>query len=382
MSSPPSEASSTDGDRPAAAPDYVRLPERGDVPAPRFGHTMTLLNDQCVVLFGGAVGTGEGGHYTITADSYTLELPSNRWARIRAQPDAPTARAAHAAACVDEQQMVVFGGTTGGARLSPDDLHLLELDLGTEDPPIWVVVPVVGRRPPARYGHSMVFKKPYLIVFGGSNGYSAMCDVWIFSIDGSPYQWDELVVQNEYPPPRLYHSAELCPSGPTKGMIVIFGGRTNDQDVCLNDTWGLRQHANGRWSWVQAPLTDGVVPEPRFQHGCVFWGGKLVIVGGRGAAFEKPLPSAVYDTETCQWYEMAARDSFRHAAWALGESLFCCGGFGHEDAVRPSLRLSSLSLGEAVSFAIGQKAVGEAEAMTEATTSPGATLGSAAAQYL
>ena len=40
---------------------------------------------------------------------------------------APSARAAHAAACVDTYQLVIFGGATGGGQLSSDELYYIPL---------------------------------------------------------------------------------------------------------------------------------------------------------------------------------------------------------------------------------------------------------------
>ena len=109
------------------------------------------------------------------------------------------------------------------------------------------------------------------------------------------------------PLPRVYHSAEataplpslcerdrhssmlvfgseVCRDGPAAGMMVVFGGRTAEnkslkeslreqraflncfhrvgsvfgllcsaeRDVGMQDTWGLRQHRDGRWDWVEA----------------------------------------------------------------------------------------------------------------------------------
>ena len=90
--------------------------ESGDVPAPRFGHTATLVGDKRIILFGGA--TGDTGRYTITADTYALDLETRNWKKLvpeqtGAQP--PSARAAHAAACVDQYQLVIYGGATGGS---------------------------------------------------------------------------------------------------------------------------------------------------------------------------------------------------------------------------------------------------------------------------
>lgn len=83
-------------------------------------------------------------------------------------------------------------------------------------------------------------------------------------------------------------------------LQVVFGGRTTDSRS-LRDAWGLRQHRDGRWDWVDAPIKKGVGPEPRFQHCCVFFGSKMLVIGGRDSDVSKPLPTAVYDTEACEW---------------------------------------------------------------------------------
>ena len=57
-----------------------------EVPLPRFGHTTTLVDRNRVILFGGA--TGDSGRYTITQDTFALEMgkPSG-WTKIN--PEGP-----------------------------------------------------------------------------------------------------------------------------------------------------------------------------------------------------------------------------------------------------------------------------------------------------
>ena len=47
------------------------LKVKGDVPLPRFGHTITKVSNNKSILFGGA--TGDTGRYTITADTYIFD---------------------------------------------------------------------------------------------------------------------------------------------------------------------------------------------------------------------------------------------------------------------------------------------------------------------
>ena len=111
--------------------------------------------------------------------------------------------------------MVVYGGATGGGSLASDDLYLLDLRNG-EQMAQWMIVPVIGETPGRRYGHTIVFHKPYLLVFAGLN------------VDKAPFSWLKLETQGEAPNVRVYHSAAMCHMGSATGMMVIFGGRTKD----------------------------------------------------------------------------------------------------------------------------------------------------------
>lgn len=257
------------------------------------------------------------GRYTITADLYLIDVTNNVSTKLVSE-NTPSPRAAHAAACVESMQVVVFGGATGGGALSSDEvckdlrqnnpIQLYLLDLRREKHLSWITVPTTGRSPGRRYGHTMVFCKPNLIVIGGNDGYVLACtrnrtrrqqasnDVWFLNVEKSPFCWAEVAFPPslKQPPKRVYHSADLCREGPAATMIVIFGGRSSD-NKSLNDIWGLRQHRDSTWDWMEAPVRFVAIPEPRYQHcksqsrrrllhkgaASCFVGTKLVIIGGR-----------------------------------------------------------------------------------------------------
>lgn len=310
---------------------------------------------------------------------------NNTWSRVQAEGTMPFARAAHAAACVDHSQMVIYGGATGGGSLSSDELYLL--DIRNEERSQWMSVPVMGTTPGRRYGHTMIFNKPLLIVFGGNNGQQAECDIWILDVERSPFQWQEVQVMGKRGPlPRVYHSAEVCREGPAAGMMVVFGGRTAE-NKSLKDTWGLRQHRDGRWDWVEAPAKRGPPPEPRFQHSCIFVDSKLLIIGGRGPEVSKPLPTAVYDTETCEWHNVCSVQRFRHSSWGMGGLLFSYGGFDHKNPSSPTSDLQVMDIERAIAASLSGVAVdGEADSPADANAvaeagPPGSTLDMAAPTY-
>lgn len=333
------------------------------VPSPRFGHTTTLVGHNTVVLFGGA--TGDGGHYIITRDTYVFDLTSHKWSLLPVEGNSttiPSARAAHAAACVDSSQLVIYGGAMGGGSLSMDELYLLDFTTKT-----WMCVPVTaGASPGRRYGHTMIFHKPLLMVFGGNNGKEAVNDVWVLDVENTPFAWNQIsLIHPRVPAARVYHSADICREGPASGMMVVFGGRTVDARS-LKDIWGLRQHRDQRWDWVEAPTKRGNPPEARFQHASFFCNTTLFIIGGRGSDVSRQLPTMIYCTETCEWQVLSTTvcNRFRHSIWGVPSAgvqlpdgappmLYTYGGFDHAYPSQPTNEMHMINL-EIVLREIGQ----------------------------
>ena len=342
--------------------------QAGEIPLSRFGHTCCQVGENYVVLFGGATGDSSG-KYTINNDTYILDMRTSVWSKLIPSPQdtvVPSPRAAHCSCKVDHMQMIVYGGATGGGSLSSDELFLLDVaDMSrtnfTSSKKIfsWLNVPTTGVTPGKRYGHVMVFSKPSLIVFGGNNGQTALNDIWTIDLGSSDnggarrnFTWTQVRVidPSRSPPPRVYHSADICTEGPAAGMVVVFGGRTSD-NRSLKDTWGLRQHRDGRWDWVEAPARRGPPPEARYQHCCLFWNTKLFIIGGRGSEASKHLPVSVYDTETCEWRDyMPGIDRFRHSAWLWDKKeVFSYGGFNHVAPSNPTSDLQQVNIAQLMS---------------------------------
>lgn len=292
-------------------------------------------------MFGGA--TGDTGKYLITGDTYILEMQNNqdqiKWTKLEGGGIAPAPRAAHSATSVDTLQMVVYGGATGGGSLASDDLYLLDLRNG-EKKAQWMIVPVVGKTPGRRYGHTIIFSKPFLLVFGGNTGTEPVNDVWCLNVDKAPFSWTCLETKGEKPCVRVYHSAALCSTGSATGMMVIFGGRTNDQSA-MKDAWGLRRHRDGTWDWVKAPYkipSDHMPDEPlsRYQHSTAFIGSLMLVIGGRTDTVGETVSLEVYDTETSEWARFPTIQRFRHACWCVDSTLFIHGGFDNESPTIPT----------------------------------------------
>jgi hypothetical protein len=72
----------------------------GDIPAPRFGHTLTMVSKTRAVLFGGAI--GDSGKFIITNETYIFDVPQKKWRKLETTGPVPSQRAAHAS-CMIEQ---------------------------------------------------------------------------------------------------------------------------------------------------------------------------------------------------------------------------------------------------------------------------------------
>ncbi|MEY2833036.1 MAG: hypothetical protein RLZZ574_2295 [Cyanobacteriota bacterium] len=76
------------------------VPQNMPNPESRFGHTVTMINMDKAIVFGGAVGTGV---FRITNDIFCFDCLTRTWVQMRPQnnSDSPSPRAAHAATSVE-----------------------------------------------------------------------------------------------------------------------------------------------------------------------------------------------------------------------------------------------------------------------------------------
>lgn len=313
----------------------------GDSPFPRFGHTLSQISKSKILLFGGA--TGNTGKYSINSDVFIFEIPSRKWRKLNPSGPIPTQRAAHATVYVEPGQIYIYGGATGGGGLSSDDLLLLDIRNG-EDKAIWMSSQIIGVTPGRRYGHSLVYYKPFVIVFGGNTGNEPVNDVWALNLEKFPMMWNKIDTKHECPPVRVYHSAAVCNVGSAAGMMVIFGGRTSDGSA-LNDTWGFRRHRDGRWDWVKAPYKNiGAKPLARYQHTSLFLNSLFLVIGGRTNNTADNIPLEIYDTQTSDWFKFGNFPRFRHASWITDQWLFLFGGFDQRNPNIPTDELLRINL--------------------------------------
>lgn len=341
--------------RPAPAPRPRPFPITGVPPGPRCGHTLTAitgpdanLSRAKLVMFGGATalegsspknpdGTTHGSSVPAgaaagirlagaTNDVHIFDVRSGRWEKVTPQGEAPSPRAAHAAAAVGN--MVVVQGGIGPAGLATDDLHVL--DFTEPDRPKWHRVVVQGAGPSARYAHTLsLVANRFLVAMGGNDGKATLGDSWALDTSEKPYQWRKITDAGDMPAPRMYATA----AARSDGLLLLCGGR-DANGTPLADAFGFARHRDGRWEWHTAP---GSVPAGRYQHSAVFVGARLHISGGAvggGRMVDESNSTVVLDTSAGVWCTPGESTTTgedytrrcRHAVAAVGPFVFIFGG--------------------------------------------------------
>lgn len=177
--------------------------------------------------------------------------------------------AAHAAAANDNMEMIIYGGSN---KSGPIDDKLWILNLGNKNGGIWSEIKTIWPTPGPRYGHSLIFMKPFFILFGGAGLNKMTNELWILNINISPCQWEKAKLENNnvIRCSRVYHTCGICPSGNYSGMMIILGGRDSSHNP-LNDIWRLSNYKNRNWSWSKLEWKDGYQIKPRYCHSMIFY---------------------------------------------------------------------------------------------------------------
>ena len=84
---------------PTQAHENLELAKNMTIPQARFGHTITMVNRNKVVLFGGA--TGDTGKYSMTGETFIFNMFLKTWTELQVKGVPPSPRAAHASTNVE-----------------------------------------------------------------------------------------------------------------------------------------------------------------------------------------------------------------------------------------------------------------------------------------
>ena len=325
--------------------NILPIDSNGNKPSPRFGHSLVMINNVKICIFGGAVGDTRKINYS--NETYIFNILTKLWIKleININKPMPQERAAHAAAINENEVMMIYGGSTKNGGLAEDEIWLLYLNEGKEGEGEWKKYPMNNEISPGpRYGHSLNYIKPYFVLFGGNFNPSLSNEVWIVNINEEIGKWQKINFKNEVAPcPRLYHTSLICNFGKFNGTLFIFGGRDSNENP-LNDIWRL-SFDQETWSWNRGIIKSNDEIIPRYNHSMIFYNELMIILGGRGHhSNNNPLPTEVYNTETSELFKFAGIPMNRHPSFIYQTFIYLYGGFNSKTPSQSIGNLSKISL--------------------------------------
>jgi Ras-related protein Rab-1A len=184
------------------APGYVGTP-----PSPRFLHSSCVSNELYVV-FGGC---GTGDFSKPLNDLHWLDLRSMQWNSPACNGEPPCPRYAHKMIHGPDDQLLVFGGSTGpgGVDVQPGVLYVFKLSTST-----WSTVQVSGTPPLERSFHTFDLIGKWGFAFAGST-LSSISDLYI--LDVSTMRWARPLYEGQINV-RAHASSVL------HDKLIVFGG--------------------------------------------------------------------------------------------------------------------------------------------------------------
>jgi hypothetical protein len=228
-------------------------------PCRRWGHTMTSIGQDRVLIYGGQTFDADTNIPTTLNDLYIYNKSTKAWFKPRGVESLP--RQWHTCSYIaDRQLLITFGGEAFHPKTAKsktvDQLMVLDCEIM-----LWYPPAVSGDAPSSRSGHSATLlpHKNQLVVFGGVKG-----SKWINAVsvlDTTLWKWHTPRVLGSAPKPRSYHSA----SAVRDNRVVIFGG--NDADASFNSVHVLEACADDatQWRWIN-PTVKGRPPSARTGH--------------------------------------------------------------------------------------------------------------------
>ena len=318
--------------------ELTKINQLGDIPANRFGHTIVFITKAKICLFGGSVGNSHKLNYN--NETFTYNILTKIWKKINIKnPDTiPSGRAAHSACAIGEGKMAIYGGSIANGGLAEDILNIFKLNLENENEGEWSQINSEGTRPGQRYGHSLNYLDPFIILFGGNLNPQLMNDIWVMNMKKKEkYTWIKIDIKGDIPVERLYHSSCLCPEGKFMNKLICFGGR-NPQNKPLNDLWALtlkntensigEQKIEASWTQIMTEGEDNFIH--RINHSMLFYKHYLFLLGGKNPS-PNPIPIEVFDMENNKLYKFKNINMNRHTNFIFEKDIFLFGGFNQKN---------------------------------------------------
>jgi len=173
----------------------------GERPPKRISFSSNLIFGDQLVIFGGSDELNTTN--TLFNDAYALNLTTMKWSKLCVQGTLPAPRTGHTSTVVDNK-MIVFGGY--GINLSKsqrkyyDDIYVLDCNTFT-----WNKLETSGVKPVPRHNHTTTAVGPELVVYGGRAGDKIFEDIHVLDVD--KLEWRVPTISGKVPHGRELHCA-------------------------------------------------------------------------------------------------------------------------------------------------------------------------------
>jgi Galactose oxidase, central domain/Kelch motif len=292
----------------------------GESPCPRWGHTMTAVDKNRVLVYGGQTLDKNTKLPVTLQDLFLFDCSTKTWFKPFNCLGLP--RQWHTATYLPERRLLIsFGGEAVDPKTHKVKNESTVMVLDTEIM-LWYPPTVSGDVPSSRSGHTATVLGNDLVVFGGVRGRKWLNTVSI--LDCTLWKWTTPKVVGAAPQPRSYHTAVAMADN---NRIVIFGG--NNADTSFDTVHVLEKISSTdddgemttKWKWAHPTVTGGK-PKARTGHSATLLdnGTTIWIYGGWD-------PNADDDNDNCADNddEMIFGDSFyldtTQWVWRSGPSL-------------------------------------------------------------
>ena len=243
-----------------------------DPPCARWGHTVTDIGKDRLLVYGGQTIDKKAGPTTLE-DVCIYHTLKKTWFRPFNCNGSP--RQWHTATYMPDRQLLIsFGGESVAKGKVTTESKVMVLDTEIM---LWYPPQVTGDVPSSRSGHTATVLGNDLVVFGGVKGRKWLNTVSV--LDCTVWRWTSVKAAGAAPPPRSYHTAVAL----GHNRIVIVGGNNSDQ--CFDSVHVLEkttdeEEGTVKWRWSH-PTVRGCKPVARTGHSAtVLADGKTVVVYG------------------------------------------------------------------------------------------------------
>mmetsp|Transcript_13578 Transcript_13578/g.25486 ORF Transcript_13578/g.25486 Transcript_13578/m.25486 type:complete len:617 (-) Transcript_13578:9996-11846(-) len=241
-----------------------------NLPCDRWGHTMTLIDEDRLLVYGGQTFDMNENKIMTLADLHVYDMTKNVWSKPVNCEGMP--RCWHSATFLPDRQLLIsFGGEAYNPKtkktITTDQVMVLDTEIM-----LWYPPSVSGAVPTGRSGHTASMLQNDLLVFGGVKNNKWQKSLAV--LDTMLWKWSVPKISGDAPRARSYHTATPIPSS---NLLVIFGG--NNETECFNSVHVL-DASTENWSWFH-PTVNGTAPCPRTGHSAVLLeDGKTILIHG------------------------------------------------------------------------------------------------------